>query len=792
MADLTRSALEVLEPRRLFAAGDLDTSFGGDGDTSVTLDTGSVNGQSVAVQADGKTVVVGSINAWDGFAVTRYNLNGTPDTTFGPDHNGTVLTPFSSESYASDVAIQSDGKIVVVGTADDTETRIVRYNPDGSRDKTFDGDGIVGFEAGGTFDILRFSHVVIQPDGKILIGGFGPTGIIDRDYDLAFRRFNPDGSADGTFNGGSTKVIGFGENEVLNDMALDLSGTPATNPDFGKLVVAATRYNSDFTRSSVLVTRLTTSGQRDDTYDGDGSGLFSVPENFLTEARGLVIQDDGKIVVGAKLAFFSEATADFVAVRFAHGGPLDTTFGGAGTGWVSTSFGGDDLPSDLIEAPSGALVLAGKSGSQAALAYYTPDGLPDTRFGAGGKRTFPYGGELKLAVGPGRRFVFAGGSGNYAARFLDVGANLVYATTLNQTASESGPTSRGFFLYRVERVPYATRVYFDVGGTATAPYFRARNADYSADGLVFPIPVFGNSDIPYADIPANQTFTVVTLTPVDDALAEGNETASFRIRPDAAYEVGDPGGATFTIVDNDAPPPVVAQVYALGSAWKGTDGDDTNTTFKEYLAAKGLGDADLGYRVDNLAAGSVLPWTNVNQVAVRYSAPPTGSGIPAPGGVTLDGVRSDYSVRGVTQLDPQTFLLMLDRPLGSDGAGGSDGDRIRLTVPSGPPGGTYGLTITVLPGDVNRTGSVVANDFSEVKSRFFRNTNSPATGVNDYSPFQDVDASGGIVATDFSEVKKRFFDTLPPAGASAPDSPVLFSSRRVRPTARPVPESVLS
>src|SRR5206468_7275616 len=110
--------------------------------------------------------------------------------------------------------------------------------------------------------------------------------------------------------------------------------------------------------------------------------------------------------------------------------------------------------------------------------------------------TLQYG---ALAYGPGRRFVVAGGPAMHAARFFDTGANLVYAVTLNPTASETGPTSRGFFVYRLERLPSPTRVYFDVGGTATAPFFRARNADYTADGMAFPIPILRHGSIPYVD-----------------------------------------------------------------------------------------------------------------------------------------------------------------------------------------------------------------------------------------------------------------------------------------------------
>ena len=74
----------------------------------------------------------------------------------------------------------------------------------------------------------------------------------------------------------------------------------------------------------------------------------------------------------------------------------------------------------------------------------------------------------------------------------------------------------------------------------------------------------------------------------------------------------------------------------------------------------------------------------------------------------------------------------------------------------------------VLPGNVNRTGSVLADDFSAVKARFFRSTTAPGTGSTAYTVFHDVDGSGAILADDFSAVKARFFTSLPgpePVGA---------------------------
>jgi hypothetical protein len=203
----------------------------------------------------------------------------------------------------------------------------------------------------------------------------------------------------------------------------------------------------------------------------------------------------------------------------------------------------------------------------------------------------------------------------------------------------------------------------------------------------------------------------------------------------------------------------ISQVYVRGSTWA--------APFKTYMETLGLGDDVYGYRVDNKTGDqAILPWVNANEIVLRFSAPPTGGGIPTPGTVVLDGDRADYSVTAVNQLDPQTFVLSLDRPLGQLPNGTSNGVRINMTIPgAGSGGGAYNLRLNALQGDVFHTGEtthqVVAADASDVKPRFFRSPSSPGpAGPTQYTIFHDVDGNASIVANDFSLVKARFFTSL--------------------------------
>ncbi|HKI85197.1 MAG TPA: delta-60 repeat domain-containing protein [Thermoanaerobaculia bacterium] len=166
--------------------GTLDTSFGSN---ATGLVTSNFRGGSkdfaygLAIQTDGKIVAAGESDLQGGsasdFALARYNLNGTLDTSFGSNATGLVLTDFSGSgpySYAFGVAIQVDGKIVAAGNSGTTDTgdfALARYSSNGTLDTSFGGGGtglvLTDFSGSGSYDYAN--AVAIQSDGKIVAAG---------------------------------------------------------------------------------------------------------------------------------------------------------------------------------------------------------------------------------------------------------------------------------------------------------------------------------------------------------------------------------------------------------------------------------------------------------------------------------------------------------------------------------------------------------------------------------------------------------------------------------------------
>lgn len=217
---------------RLLSTGVLDNAFGIGGVTTIAV-TASFNiAQEMAVQSDGKIVVAGYNTSPDpsDFLIVRFTAAGQIDTDFGT--NGAVLTDMGGVDTLRSVAIQPDGKIVVAGETNQSpflNLAIARYLPNGLLDNTFNGNGKIITRVNSNSFNLAYA-IAIQPNGKILVAG----GTVLGNFDFAVLRFTPDGSPDVTFNQDGQVTTDLGSRE-------DIAFSIAIQPN-GKFLVAGSSY----------------------------------------------------------------------------------------------------------------------------------------------------------------------------------------------------------------------------------------------------------------------------------------------------------------------------------------------------------------------------------------------------------------------------------------------------------------------------------------------------------------------------------------------------------------------
>ncbi len=393
----------LLSVRGPAAPGDLDPSFGSNGKVTFSFGSGSERVYAVAVQSDGKIVLAGSATVGGelDFAVARFHPNGAPDTTFGIA--GKVTTDFGTIDYGRTMAIQSDGKIVVAGEGDYSGVDIVlaRYDVNGALDMSFGTGGkVINTVYSGTD---RAREVLIQPDGKIVVVGYRQAG----DHDPLIIRYNSNGSVDTTFGGGDGRFIF----DTIPD-ADDFAQAGALQPD-GKIVIAGFREDTE----DFLFGRVTAAGAADNSFDDNGSKSHAIGGG--DECYSMALQPDGKIITTGV------AGGDLAVVRCLPNSDLDTTFNG--TGKVLTPVGtGTAKGWGVVLQADGKIVIAGEAVIAGSLDFavvrYKTDGGLDTTFGGAGKVTT----------------AFASGSSDYgqAIALQSDGKILVAGHTLNGTSED--------------------------------------------------------------------------------------------------------------------------------------------------------------------------------------------------------------------------------------------------------------------------------------------------------------------------------------------------------------------
>ncbi|MCG3113844.1 MAG: CHRD domain-containing protein [Candidatus Manganitrophus sp. SB1] len=358
-ADPTKSttiAVAVVKPATI------DPTFDSDGIVSTPLgSSSSITG--LAVQTDGKIIAVGQSNlSGSHFTLVRYNPDGSPDTTFGTNNDGIVTTTIGASSIARNVALQTDGKIVVGGDSAN-QFALARYNSDGTRDSTFGNDGIVTTTIGSSSFGL---DLVIQADGKIILAGqTNPVG--GGAVTFALARFNTNGSPDTTFDTDGIVTAPAGE---VRAVALQADG---------KIIVAG-RSANHFT-----LVRYNANGTLDTTFDTDGivTTIIGTTNSIILD---LIIQPNGKIVALGQSN--SGGVTTVALTRYNENGSLDNTF--STDGIVTTAIAVSTLSYQAVALQADGKILAGGNLS---LARFNIDGTLDN--------TFDTDGILAITIGTG-------------------------------------------------------------------------------------------------------------------------------------------------------------------------------------------------------------------------------------------------------------------------------------------------------------------------------------------------------------------------------------------------------
>lgn len=315
----------------------------------------------------------GTATASKPLTVTVRGLPGEMDTSFA---GGPVITPVDvAEDYANALAVQADGKVLQAGssmTATGTVISLVRHLRDGSLDTTFGTNGRATLDFTGSGD--RAFALLLQADGKIVIGGDANFGSTTTGLDFALARLNANGTLDAGFGTGGKVTTAIKSNaggETIRALAVQNVGgadrllavggegdfiaaryttAGALDAGFGTAGKINGLFNATIGHAAAVTllpdgravlagqinhrfaaVRLTTSGALDTTFGvfNDGRWQLNLVNNW-NEATAVVRQADGKLVIGGWAYSGAGSSGDFAAVRIGADGVLDTFFANAG------------------------------------------------------------------------------------------------------------------------------------------------------------------------------------------------------------------------------------------------------------------------------------------------------------------------------------------------------------------------------------------------------------------------------------------------------------------------------
>ena len=336
---------------RYNSTGQLDSSFGNGG--CCTTEVGDIsNAYAVSVTSDSKILVAGSTvqHGISSIVIARYTTAGVLDATFGV--NGIVITSIYSGCSAYDMAMQKDGKIVVVGSVlkdDQVYMQVVRYEEAGELDRSFGDSGV--------FVVLLADAsigycVQIQPDDKILCAGLGA-------QQSFIVRCSSDGTLDKSFGSSGGTIISIGDSSSIQGIGLQRDG---------KIIVGG------FSNGRCSLARLETDGTLDKSFGVDGISLYEFSD--YNAALDLVVDVSDQIIIAGL------SGRNPIAAYYTKDGVLDGSFGFKGiTNVVCGTIGNTNA---IALQDDGKIVCAGFMDNNALLVRLNKDGSFDGQFGMNG------------------------------------------------------------------------------------------------------------------------------------------------------------------------------------------------------------------------------------------------------------------------------------------------------------------------------------------------------------------------------------------------------------------------
>jgi len=312
-------------------------------------------------------------------ALLRYNSDGSLDQDFGDNGviqttNITIIDQGGNPAalYGEDVAYQSDGKIIVIGTSSWSwgmyswsNMTLVRYTYAGVLDTSFGSNGFKNFAIS---DYAGGSAVAVNSDGKIIAAGASGTMFQEIHYpsDFAVLRTNEDGSLDNSFyyGGIATPSIGSG-NDSAKAIVLQVDG---------KIIAAGYTGNDSNTDTDLALVRFSPDGDLDGGFGNNGIVTVDIGPDSHDSFGGVTLQADGKIIM------VGTSGGDVVLVRYHTDGTLDESFGVSGL--VTTDIlDGNDKAYGVTVQEDGKILVVGSCTEGVALLRYNSNGTLDNSFG---------------------------------------------------------------------------------------------------------------------------------------------------------------------------------------------------------------------------------------------------------------------------------------------------------------------------------------------------------------------------------------------------------------------------